>query len=484
MNTRRLLAQWRVTAFAVAATLTLGACGFLDPTEVENPSTTEDDLLNAVRPTRALLPGLRAAFASAINPVIPEVVSDNYSIHGTGINKTNDFPRQLTPDLIGGLYNNPQELRSLAEFLINEIIPTDSLATAAQEHEARYYYGMSFLILGEWFAGVPIEQDGAPVASADLIARAITELGGALSVAPQGDFALPAQAALARAHRLAGNSTEADNFASAALGVEADFMIPQGYDPATITNGPFTFLYLRSLKEMQPLPRLDFLDPKYTAREAPIMIAKAEEMLLIRAEVAFANGDYAGGREFVAQAIELALGRPTADFEDDDPRLDLDLLERPHDASITFRADANSPFRAGLVLTRPGTVTTPTVAATSLDADSIRAIADTEEESLLHAFFLARQEMLFLEGRRMADLGIKLPMSLTEIETNPSINMGDLGTGVIVPAFVPSEDQMDLFTPQTPYDAQGNLVTTEITGLVDVNRVLAQNRVTPFGSFP
>jgi len=484
MNTRRFLAQWRAAAFAVATTLTLGACGFLDPTEVENPSTTEDDLLNAVRPTAALLPGLRAAFATAINPVIPEVVSDNYSIHGTGINKTNDFPRQLTPDLIGGVYSNPQQLRSLTEFVLNDIIPTDSLATVAQEHEARYYYGMSFLVMGEWFAGVPIEQDGAPVGSTDLINRAISELGEAITADPGGDFALPAQAALARAHRLVGNAAEADNFASIALGTDPTFIVEQGYDPATITNGPFTFLYLRSLKEMQPLPRLDFLDPKYTAREAPIIVAKAEEMLLIRAEVAFSNGDYAAGRELVAQAVEVAQARPTDDFEDDDPRLDLDLLERPHDASITFRADASSPYRAGLVLTRPGTVTTPTVAATSLDADSIRAIAATEEESLLHAFFLARQEMLFLEGRRMADLGIKLPMSLTEIETNPSVNTGDLGTAVIVPSFVPAEDQMDLFTPQTPYDASGNLVSTQITGLVDVNRILAQNRVTPFGTFP
>lgn len=34
---------------------------------------------------------------------------------------------------------------------------------------------------------------------------------------------------------------------------------------------------------------------------------------------------------------------------------------------------------------------------------------------------------------------------------------------------------MDLFTPATPYDAQGNLITTQVTMEIDMNRVLADN---------
>jgi hypothetical protein len=42
---------------------------------------------------------------------------------------------------------------------------------------------------------------------------------------------------------------------------------------------------------------------------------------------------------------------------------------------------------------------------------------------------------------------------------------------------------MDLYTPFTPYDGDdedATLVTTEITIDVDMNRVLADNRVSPF----
>ena len=40
---------------------------------------------------------------------------------------------------------------------------------------------------------------------------------------------------------------------------------------------------------------------------------------------------------------------------------------------------------------------------------------------------------------------------------------------------------MDWFSPASPYDEDGNLVTTEITCAVDMNRVLAQEKVSPFG---
>ncbi len=470
---------------AVAATvLTLVGCDFLDPTNVNNPSTTTDDLSAAENPTAALLPGLRAAFATAYNPVEPEVVSDNYSIHGTGLVKQLDSPRDVTPDEIGNrAYGNLQTLRSLADFVLTDIAPNDTTALPDDLQEARYYLGMAFLILGERFGGAPVVADGTPVASAELVRTAITELNAALTATTGGGFEVQIRAALARAYRLDGNAGEAETQADAVLAADPAFSQAQEYDPATITNGPFAFLVIRSLKEMQPLPRLDFLDPKYTARDAPIYVAKAEEMLLIKAEVEFSRGNYAGGREFIAQAIESAQARSTSNFNDDDARLNEDLSERPHDASITIRSDASSPFRAGLVLSRPGPVSTPTVAATSLDADSVRALdATTQTEDILHAFHLARQEMMLLEGRRMTDLGIRLPVERDEIETNANINDGDLGTVAIVPAYIPAQDLMDLFDPASPYDATGMLVTTQITINVDMNRILAQQRISPFGT--
>ncbi len=465
---------------AAAAVLLFAGCDRLDPTEVDNPNTTAEDLAKAERPTQSLIPGLRAQFARALDPTIPEVVSDNYSIHGTGINKTNDFPRLITPELgrsFGASYEDAQELRALADFVLDVIAPTDTKATPELIQEAHYYRAMAFLLVGERFAAAPVVKDGAPVAWPTLVQNAVTDFEAARG----GPFDVRAQAALARAHRLLGAVGPAETFAAAVLAADATFLFSQSYDAGTVSNNPFFFLVLRSLQEMQPLPRLDFLDPKFTTRESAIPVSKAEEMHLILAEAAFSRGDWATGREQVARAIEVAQARTRLAFTDNDPRLNEDLTPRPHDGSITVRADPSSPYRAGLVLTRPGSVNTPIVSGTSLVADSIRAIAVAQTESLLHALFLARQEILFLEGRRMTDLGIRLPVTLEEIETNPNISQGGPGTSVTVPSYIPPEDQMDLYDPASPYDAGGNLTTTQITQRFDLNRILAQNKVSPFG---
>lgn len=473
----RSCAGWVIAAVAV---LGLAGCDYLDPTNVNNPATTDEDLAASLEPTAALLPGLRAQFARAINPVDPECVSDNYQIRGTGIDKSFDDPRRITPDVtnrLGRSYGWLQELRALSDFVLDDIVPEDETATDEQVGEARYYRGMAYLLLAERFVAVPIDTNGTPITSAALLDMALGELAAAQSIAGT-EFANAANAALARANHLAGNAGAAQTAANAVLATDPEYAFGVGYDPTTVTNGPYLFLYERTIKEMQPLPRLDFLDPKYTGREAPIYMHKAEEMHLILAEVAFSQGDWAGGRERIAQAVELSLSRPFESFDDNDPRLNDDMSDRPHDASILIRADDSSPYRAGLVLTRPGIVSTPTVSYTSLDADSIRAIATTEQESLLHALFLARQEMMMLEGRRMTDLGIRLPMAQDEINTNPNIDEGDTGTTPFVPAMIPPQTEMDFFSPASPYDEDGNLVTDQITCLWDMNRVLAQNWTT------
>jgi len=470
-------------AFAVFAGLGLAGCDYLDPTAVDNPATTVDDLAQAEDPTNALLPGLRAQFASAINPVDVEVITDNYQIRGTGLNNVWDEPRQVTPDLVGArAYGNLQELRALATFVLNDIVPDDTTATTAQIQEVTYYYGMALLLLAERFVAVPLDTSAVPTPSADVLQLAITQLQTAKSAGATTEIGLASTAALARAYRSAGNATAASAEANAVLDEDPEYLFGQGYDPTTITNGPYLFLYERTIKEMQPLPRLDFLDPKYTSRSAPIYLSKAEEMHLILAEVAFDGGSWATGREQIALAIEVSNSRPFEPFDDDDQRLNDDLTPRPRDAGIEVRADASSPFIPGLVLTRPGVVNTPVASATSLDADSIRTIDVAETESLLHALFQARQEMLLLEGRRMVDLGIKLPFQQDEIETNPNISEGDVGTVVQVPSYIPPLKQMDSFSPASPYEwneieGAWELSETQITCLWDMNRILAQNWV-------
>lgn len=479
---------------------TLPACDFLDPTRVENPQTTTEDLANAANPTAALVSGMQAQFARALGATVvaTEATSDNYSIHATGYSQEVDDPYSIVPSVtslnsIGGPYFLLQELRALGDFVLEEIAPGDDTATGDNLAEAHFYRGMAFLMQGENFVAVPTERDGAPVPAAELLGLAILDFEQVLSHAPNGAFGLPARAALARAHRDLGDLTSARNFASAALAADRGFVFSQGYDVNSVSNLPFIFLVGRPAQEMQPLPRLDFLDPKYLTEDAPIAYAKAEEMHLILAEAALVEGRGAEAMGHVANAINLAKARPVVDYFDTDSRFNAGLIIRPRDAEIRVRADANSPFRAGLVLgngTRwapdeqwRGNVQVPTVSGTSLNADSVRALST--EQDRIHALLLARQEILFLEGRRMHDLGIQFPITQREIDASPSIEDGSPGTSVFVPAWIPRGGEMDLFQPISPYvvPTEGStLATTEVTILHDMNRILAQNwaEVSPF----
>ena len=476
----------QVAGVLVAMAALLAGCDAIDPTQVSNPTTTDEDLAQADNPTAALLPGLRAQFARMINAyVTAEVITDNYSIHGTGLVQTLDETDKIKPDLINGtgtsasgVYWNVQELRSLADFVIDEIAPNDETASASLVAEAHYYRGMAFLTMGEVFSFAPHEEDGTPQPASAALTKAITDLQAGAA------FGTQANAALARAHRLMGDAGAAQSAANAVLGAAPDFLYAREYDTNFLNNTPVAFLVLRALQEMQPLPRLDFLDPKYTTRDAAIPIAKAEEMHLILAEAALASGNTSQGAEQLAMAVALAGTRRTVTFNDIDARLNADLSVRPRNSEIMIRADANSPFRAGLVLDRPAEgLEIPAVSGTSLDADSVAALETADE--LWHALWLARQEILLLEGRRLADLGIKLPMMLREIDQNENINEGDPGTTVTVPSWVPVTPQyaMDIYTPAAPYDSgdlDAALLTNEITMGVDMNRVLTENRASPF----
>ena len=462
------------------------ACDFINPTHVDNPTTTEEDLANAENPTAALMPGLRAQFARMVSSyvVATAVISDDYSIHGTGIPVDLDEPHLVTPRLLNGtgtsasgVYWNVQELRALGDFVIEVIVPKDEGPDAAHVAEAHYYRGMAYLTLGEVFSHAPHEEDGEPEPFAAALDKAVADLGKALAFGPKVD------AALARAHRLAGNAREAEAAARNALADEPNLLFAPPYDDASVSNAAVFFLVLRALQEMQPLPRLDFLDPKYTLRSSPVPIATAEEMHLILAEAALASNDLAEAREGLANAIRMAKTRGTVSFDDADERRNADLSIRPRDSEIMIRADSSSPYRAGLVVDRPADgLDVPQTSETSLDADSITGLATADE--LWHALWLARQEIMLLEGRRLGDLGIRLPVMKREIDLNPNIDAGDPGTAVVVPAYIPRTPRyaMDIYAPVKLYEGTGldaELLETEVTMTVDMNRVLVDNRVSP-----
>lgn len=489
INRTRNAARRGGLAVGLAALLApgAGACDFINPANVDNPTTTDEDLANAENPTEALMPGLRAQFARMISAyvVATAVISDDYSIHGTGIPVDFDEPRLVTPKLVNstgtgasGVYWNVQELRALGDFVIDVIVPGDDDPNPEHVAEAHYYRAMAYLTLGEVFSHAPHEEDGEPEPASAALEKAVADLGRAAAFGPQAD------AALARARRLQGDAPGAEAAARSALGLDADLLFAPPYDDASLSNTAVFFLVLRALQEMQPLPRLDFLDPKYTVRSSPVPIATAEEMHLILAEAALARGDLPEAGKGLKNAIDVAGTRGTVSFDENDERRNADLSLRPRDSVILIRADSAGPWREGLVVDRPADdLDVPHTSATSLDADSVAGLSDADE--LWHALWLARQEIMLLEGRRLADLGIRLPVMQREIDLNPNIDEGDPGTVVVVPPYIPNTPRyaMDIYTPVKIYDGtepDAELLETEVMMHVDMNRVLVENEVTPF----
>jgi tetratricopeptide (TPR) repeat protein len=451
--------------------LAISACDVIDPTNVKNPQTTEESLREGgTGATRPFLNGVIFRFSDAVEDVAyyTDVVSDNYDNISTFISPQTDLPRSILPsDLTlnhstSGPYFEVQELRALADFTLSGVIPNDAEATSEQRAEATFYRGMANLIAAENFVAVPVVEDGPAIPGNQLAQLAIDDFKAALAISQHADFATRIHLVLARAYRLAGDKAMAVAEANLALAGPQNFAFSAPFDAANNINDCFTYAVSRANNDVQPLPRLDFLDPKYIDRDKSIAAAKSEEAHLILAEAALSDGDYAGAVQSLVNAINLARNRATVVFVDRDPR-------RGRPAGGTVQAGPAAPALAGLILPRAGAqVSVPAISGTSLDPAAVAAL--TAPVEILRALYLARQEIFFFEGRRMSDLGIRLPIMQRELETNNQINPGDLSTVVLVPAYIPDGDGLDAFT------VSGN--NTIIA--VDMNQVLADNRVSPF----
>lgn len=485
----------------------LSSCDFLDPSEVTNPQTTDEDLARANEPVRALMPGLEAQFARALgsNVVVTETVSDNYSVNGTGISSTFDEPGELTVDVgatngtgaATGAYWNASELRALATFVIDDIVPGDETATNADIARTYYYRGMGNLFQGENFVSALLEREGTPVSAQTLLVRAAEDFTESLSLVSSGELANAVRAALARTHRALGNGSEAAEFAQSVISADPEFLFTQPFDD-NLSNPAQAFLVARALKELQPLPRLDFLDPKYPTRSSAIPVAKAEEMYLILAEAALSGSpDLAAARTHLNNAISLATnetaGRTLVEFQEDDQRLNNQLQARPRHSLFEVKAGPDAPARPGLVLTRPGVIMTPEISSTSFTQQDVNEATTAEE--LIYLLYNLRQEILFLEGRRLHDLGIRINFMLREIDSNVSVTRESLGSRTYVPSYIPSGNGLDLYDPASPYPGgepddplNPSVTTIEITILHDLNAILASERGTvidnPFLALP
>ncbi len=467
MNTMiKVIKKWS-TGLLVAA-LMFSGCSLLDPNDTENLETTEDDLGSAADgATETFSVGLESETSILINNIayFSHPMADDYSTVSDGHDFNINDPRSHNQFNDEG-YQEVHNVRALADFVIETVIPNDNLVTDEQSGLVYFYRGISYLLSAENFYRQPIAPDTPTLTHQERLTNALEDFDTAFSLNTELETAL--HLLRARTYRLLGNKVSARSEAEAAIASGSDdFVYWAQFDADLSSNEVWGVGVGRLTQDLQPLPRLDFLDPKYVEFDAPIAVVKMEEAHLILAEVNLADGDLAAAQASLKEVVRIASGRPREDFEDIDTR----LLGIPQVAGVLVKADANAPSLGGLTIPRSGNmVSVPIISASSLTDAVIDAAA---EEELLRQIYLSRQEMFFNEGRRSSDLGMRRQMSREEYEQNDTINSpGDPGTeeGIFVPSFIPDGEDMDVWS----LDETGP--NPVITILWDMNKVLADNR--------
>lgn len=476
----------RRTAFVLTTGLLLvglASCDLLDPTNVENPDVRRETALNSANPLQRWTLGLERQLALVLNSTIPytSIATDNYENTGTLFNDNADALELLSTDeAVETLFFDLNDLRESAAFGKRRVVAADEDPSPDNIAELDFFEGMAHLLLGEHFHAAPLDSAAAPVRSARQYEEAISLLQKAID-SGQGDQ-VAYHLAQARAYYNNGNLSAARRRARNVLNMDADYVRFVEFDnqnePANVMQNA---LYDRSTEDdFQPLPRLDFLDPKYGvsgAEEDPIPLLKAEEAHLILIEAALAEGNLSEAKQEMRALLDLIQNEREPRTVDE--RTEGRLHEspegrnpRPNSSEIEVRADPDSPFRSGLVLDRTEETVVPEVSGTSVTVSRVNALSTPD--AAWELYYLLRQEIFMAEGRRFVTLNLTLPLPQTEQLLNPNVESGPATTAQI-PEYVEAlRETLDAY--------EWNRDTDQVTITVNVNRVLAENRsaVSPF----
>ncbi len=450
----------------------------------QNPDLAISAVVGTDNSTQSILVGANRQLSLAMNQlvVISEIASDNYTNTQTFFNQFLDnLAIDATDDDIDDTQFAFHRLREIAITGRDVISPDDATSTPDQVAELNFFIGLSHLMFGENFTSVPAEPGGVVMDAATHLNTAISNFEVALNGTENSEIITACNLGIARAHYRLGNRDEAVSFSNAAISSGPNFIRFVQYDAV---NGPGNTMQdaifdRGTFDDLQPLPRLDFLDPKYNGSVATtdvdIPLLKIEEAYLILIEAAISNGDLGTAQQSMRDLIGLVATRPMATFNDAGEGRDQDFPgSRPDTTSVLVAASSSDDLRPGLVIDRnDGDVTVPVVSGTSVTLDIVDSISDSE--TALEILYLMRQEIFIAEGRRMADLGIRFVTSDVEFRSNSNVEMSDIIP--VIPDFIGNiSSELDAFD----YDA--NAGTAVI--MHNLNRIIVQNRtsdlVVPF----
>lgn len=456
------------------------SCELLKPDDIVNPNVDEDTFLKTSNAMSTWVNGANRSFATIIGSYVEltEILSDNYFNNYSQSSKVFDFPTILYTDLdVTNLQRYVGTLRETAVQGLDVVAKTDATTTEGQRYNLYYIKGYSYLLAGEYFLALPVENGGEVKGWRENLNLAVSTFTEALGYTDEADEKAFIHTLIARAYYRLGDKTNAVKYANEALALSADFIKQVTYDGENgVTSSIQGYIYGTNF---QPLPRLDFLDPKYfqtSAREArPVCIAKAEEPYLILAEAALADGDVNGAKSLLKTLLALVKARPAATGINDqlEGRYNGGYKEYPNSSAYRVAASADDELRSGLVIDRqaPNLISIPYISGTSVTEAMIDAPSTVDD--LLEIVYLMRQEIFIAEGRRVADLGIRLPVCETEAAHTPSA--ADY-TKAQIPSFIPLNQDMDAF--------EMNKETKTVVIKYNMNRVIVKNKsseyVAPF----
>lgn len=458
------------------------ACELIDPTDVDNPNVTDDVFANTPRAIRPWLNGLERQLAQAMNFTVQftELVSDNYFNNRTLSSKVFDTPRidSFDPD-VKNMQIQWSRLREMASFGLEQIAPKDASTTPDQLAELHFFKGLAHLYSGELFTGFPATSLGDVKPAVDHLRLAIAEMTEAINLSKDAAKIIGYRLAIARAYYDLGDKAKAVEFAQQVITANPQYLRNAQFDRVGgIANEMEAYLY-SGQDEFEPLPRLEFLDPKYFNASAtdtkPIAILKAEEAYLILAEAQIADKQLATAKTTLKTLLEQVAKRPFYSINDKVEgrgRRGGTRQDYPDTSLYTIAFSPGETFVSGLVLNRKASnVNIPAVSGTSVKAAAIDAV--TTEEAALEILYLMRQEIFIAESRRIMDLGIKFPLSQLEIDNNPlAATAAETYNKAQIPSFIPGNAGLDQFT--------ADKAKFQITIAFNMNKVLVQNRTSPF----
>lgn len=447
--------------------------------EPKSPETSADDFLASEAPMTSWVNGINKEMALAVGTYseLLDVATDNYRNVYSRSNREFDKPNILyTDNDVEKLQRYVGKLREMSCYALNTIAGQDT-PTDAQLQDIYIALAYSYLLAGENFIALPQTENGEPVGWEQHLYKAIEVLNEADQKISSADFKPVLHTLLARAYYRLGNKAKAKDNATKALGYDRTFCATVQFDEA---NNVISTIKDRSFSTnwWEPLPRLDFLDPKYqeTAPSQRIAYAKAEEDYLILAECAVV--DDAQAVEFkstlMPELFALIQSRGTVSLTDS-----LEMREAQAGGSVVnlntsdwkVKASDTDTEEGGLILNRvKGTIVVPVTSGTSV---TIQKLQTAVGDDFLELIYLMRQEIFFAEGRRFADLGMRLPLCEVEAakikQRYPDVNVSDYTTSFI-PEYIPKDDyDLDSYT----LDTANKVVTIKY----NMNREIVKNKV-------